>query len=195
MWNDKSLSNLLYFPNFWLCHWQITPLSFWKHPVVIVETFKVKSILQFQGIFLHNPFAQSWCLHLLGNFLVACICAWRHFLGVQLYSKYNIGCQNFERVQAIWSNLFLLIYCVVNLISESASQGEGCCIIVRDQYLSSGSTAALNCFLTQNHKRMFPEWQEVEVKRDIKVQGKVQMKMIISKQDKVKRLLLLQNNT
>ncbi len=39
---------------------------------------------------------------------------------------------------------------------------------------------------------MFPEWQEVEVERDIEVQGKVQMKMIIPKQDKVKRLLLLQ---
>ncbi len=26
-------------------------------------------------------------------------------------------------------------YCIVNLISESASQGEGCCIIVREQYL------------------------------------------------------------
>ncbi len=41
---------------------------------------------------------------------------------------------------------------------------------------------------------MFPEWQEVEVERDIEVQGKVQMKMIIPKQDKVKRLLLLQLN-
>ncbi len=30
------------FPKLLLCHWQITPLSFWKHPVVIVETFKVK---------------------------------------------------------------------------------------------------------------------------------------------------------
>jgi hypothetical protein len=39
---------------------------------------------------------------------------------------------------------------------------------------------------------VFPEWQEVEVERDIEVQGKVQMKMIIPKQDKVKRLLLLQ---
>ncbi len=42
---------------------------------------------------------------------------------------------------------------------------------------------------------MFPEWQEVEVERDIKVQGNVQMKIIIPKQDKVKRLLLLQHNT
>jgi hypothetical protein len=24
--------------------------------------------------------------------LVACICAWRYFLGVQLYSNYTIGC-------------------------------------------------------------------------------------------------------
>ncbi len=39
---------------------------------------------------------------------------------------------------------------------------------------------------------MFPEWQEVEVERDIKLQGKVLMKMFIPKQDKVKRLLLLQ---
>jgi hypothetical protein len=46
---------------------------------------------------------------------------------------------------------------------------------------------ALNCFL---HKRVFPEW--VEVERDIKLQRKVQMNMIIHKQDKVKRLLLLQ---
>jgi hypothetical protein len=42
---------------------------------------------------------------------------------------------------------------------------------------------------------VFPEGQEVEVERDIKVQRKVQMKMIISKQDKVKRLLLLQLNS
>jgi hypothetical protein len=37
---------------------------------------------------------------------------------------------------------------------------------------------------------VFPEW--VEVKRDIKLQGRVLMKMIIPDQDKVKRLLLLQ---
>ncbi len=30
------------FPKISPWHWQITPLSFWKHPVVIVETFKVK---------------------------------------------------------------------------------------------------------------------------------------------------------
>ena len=45
------------------------------------------------------------------------------------------------------------------------------------------------------HKRLFLEWQEVEVEEDIKLQGKVLMKMIIPKQDKVKRLLLLQLNT
>jgi hypothetical protein len=37
---------------------------------------------------------------------------------------------------------------------------------------------------------VFPEW--VEVERDIKLQGRVLVKMIISNQDKVKRLLLLQ---
>ncbi len=34
----------------------------------------------------------------LGNFLVACICTWHHFLEVWLYSNYTIGHQNFERV-------------------------------------------------------------------------------------------------
>ncbi len=41
---------------------------------------------------------------------------------------------------------------------------------------------------------MFPEWQEVEVKRDIELQGKVLVKMFIPKHDKVKRLLLLKIN-
>ncbi len=50
--------------------------------------------------------------------------------------------------QAVWSNLFLS--CIVNLFSKSVCQGEGCCIIVRDQYLSWNSTVALNCFLPQN---------------------------------------------
>ncbi len=52
--------------------------------------------------------------------------------------------------QAIWLNLFLLLLsCIVNPVSKSASKGEGCCIIVRDQYSSWGSFAALNCFFTQ----------------------------------------------
>ncbi len=41
-------------------------------------------------------------------------------------------------------------------------------------------------------KECFQNEKEVEVERDINVQGRVQMKMIIPKQDKVKRLLLLQ---
>jgi hypothetical protein len=41
---------------------------------------------------------------------------------------------------------------------------------------------------------VFPDRQEVEVEIDIEVQGKVLMKMSIRKQDKVKRLLLLQLN-
>jgi hypothetical protein len=41
---------------------------------------------------------------------------------------------------------------------------------------------------------VFQEWQEVEIERKGAVQVKVQMKMIISKPDKVKRLLLLQHN-
>jgi hypothetical protein len=50
----------------------------------------------------HYP-AQPFCPVLvlafaLGNFLVACICAWNHFLGIRLYSNYTIGHQNSESV-------------------------------------------------------------------------------------------------
>ncbi len=142
------------FSKLFLCDWQITPLSFENTLLWWLRHSRSNSISWFQGIFLHNPFARSWCLHLLGNFLVACICAWHHFLGVRLYSNYNNGLKILKEYcawfcQAVWLNLFLLLYCNVNLISESASQGEGCCIMVRDQYLSWGSTAALNYFLTQ----------------------------------------------
>ncbi len=154
MWNDKSLINLLYFSNYSMALAEHTNFIL-RHPLVIVETFKSKSLV----VSRHYP-AQPFCLVLvlafgLGNFLVACICAWHHFLGVRLYSNYTIGRCNWKEYcawfcQAIWLNLFLLLLsCIVNLISESASQGESCCIIVRDQDLSWGSTAALNCFLPQ----------------------------------------------
>ncbi len=101
----------------------------WKHPVVIVETFKVKVYLTV-FIFLHNPFTWSWCLHLLGTFLVACIwlgtISWEfNFTPIpQLFVKIlKEYCAWF--FQSFWLHLFLLLYCVVNLISESASQGEG----------------------------------------------------------------------
>ncbi len=130
------------FPKLLLWHWQITPLSFWKHPVVIVETFKVKVYLTVSRHFLAQPFcpvlvlAFAWqlfsSLHLrLVPFLVLLDCTPIPILVIEILKEY---CALF--CQAIWSNLFLLLYCIVNLISESASQGGGCCIIVRDQYLS-----------------------------------------------------------
>ncbi len=64
-----------------------------------------------QNKFLSNRNRQP--SYLLSNFLVACICAWRHFLGVHLYSNYNIGPQNFERVLC----LILLSHLVESLSS------------------------------------------------------------------------------
>ncbi len=83
------------FPKRLLCHWQTTPLSFENTLLWWLRHSRSKSISRFQGIFLHNPFTLSWCLHSLGNFLVPCICTWHHFLG---FWNYNIGRQNFERV-------------------------------------------------------------------------------------------------
>ncbi len=53
-WQISQKTSL--FPKFLLCHWQITPLSFWKHPVVIVETFKVKVYLTISRHFPAQPF-------------------------------------------------------------------------------------------------------------------------------------------
>ncbi len=96
-WQISQQTSL--FPKVLLCHWQITPLSFWKHPVVIVETFKVKVYHKVSRHFPAQPFCPilvlAFAWQLFSSF---CICTWRHFLGVQLYSSSTIGCQNFERV-------------------------------------------------------------------------------------------------
>ncbi len=128
---------------------------------------------------LKTPFCDSWdikvkvpcsfkalsCTTLLPG-LGACIYAWQFFrcshlhLAPFLESWIVIQLHNWLSkiwkessawfYQAIWLNLFLLLLsCIVNLSSESASQGEGCCIKVRDQCSSWGSTVALNCFLPQ----------------------------------------------
>jgi hypothetical protein len=49
-------------------------------------------------------------------------------------------------------------------------------------------------WIASYHNRVFTDWQGVEVERDNAVQVKVCMKMIIPKQDKVKRLLVLQQD-
>ncbi len=121
---------------------------------MIVDTFKVKVYLAVLRHFPAQPFAWSWCLHLLGNFLVACICTWRHFLGVRLYSNSNTGCQNFERVlclilpsHLVESVSFAILRCQ-SYLQECVSRGglfhysEGSVVVL-------GSTAALNCLLTQ----------------------------------------------
>ncbi len=98
MWNDKYLIKLLYFPNFFMALTEDTKFI-WKHSDVIVETFKVKVYLVVLRHYPAQPFRPVLVLAFaLGNFLVACICAWHHFLEVWLYSNYTIGHPNFERV-------------------------------------------------------------------------------------------------
>jgi hypothetical protein len=71
-WQISQQTSL--FPKLLLCHWQITPLSFQKHPVVIVETFKVKVYL---AVLRHFP-AQPFCLVLMLAF------AWQLFSSLHL---------------------------------------------------------------------------------------------------------------
>ncbi len=71
-WQISQQTSL--FPKLLLYHWQITPLSFWKHPVVIVETFKVKVYL---AVSRHLP-AQTFCPVLVLAF------AWQLFSSLHL---------------------------------------------------------------------------------------------------------------
>jgi hypothetical protein len=157
MWNDKSLSNLLYFPNFCsaidrlhLCHL--------KTPCCDSETFKVKVYLTVSRHFS----AQSFSPVLVLAF------AWQLFSSLHLCLAPCLGClivlqfHNWltkfwtrtvlDFCQAVWLNMFLLLYCIINHNSESASQGEGCCIVVRDQYCGTELFPyTKECF--QNDKR------------------------------------------
>jgi hypothetical protein len=104
--------NLLCFPNFFMALTEHTNFI-WKCPFVIVETFKSDSL----AVSRHYP-VQTFCLVLvlafvLGNIFVACICAWRHFLGVRLYSDYTIGHWNLERVLCL-----ILPSCFVKSVSS-----------------------------------------------------------------------------
>ncbi len=149
---------------------QTFALSLTDNTFVILKT-PCSDSWDIQDIFLHNPFARSWCLHLLGNFLVACICAWRHFLGVWLYSNYNIGHQNFERVLYLilptvyWICFFC--YIALSILSPRV------CLKERVVALWWGNSicpeVVLWHWIVSLHKRVFPEWQEIEVKRDIKL--------------------------
>ena len=71
-WQISQKTSL--FPKLLLCYWQITPLSFWKHPVVIAETFKVKVYLEVSRRFPAQPF----CLVLVLAF------AWQLFSSLHL---------------------------------------------------------------------------------------------------------------
>ncbi len=127
------------FPKLLLWHWQITPLSFWKNTVVIVGKFKVKVYLAVSRHFPAQPFCPVLVLTFAWQLFSSLHLCLAPFLGSSIVLQFQYWSSNVWKeycawfCQAVWLNLFLLLYCIVNLISESASQGEGCCIIVRGQ--------------------------------------------------------------
>ncbi len=94
------------FPKLLLCHWQMTPLSFWKHPVVIVETFKVKVYL---AVSRHFP-AQPFCLVLVLAF------AW------QLFSSLHLRLAPFLRSSIVLQLQYWLSKCWKSAVLDSANR-------------------------------------------------------------------------
>ncbi len=78
-WQISQQTSL--FPKLLLWHWQITPLAFWKHPVVIVETFKVKVYLVVSRHFPAQPFFPVLVLAF----------AWQHFSSLHLHLAPFLG--------------------------------------------------------------------------------------------------------
>ncbi len=92
-WQNSQQPSL--FPKLLLWHWQITRLSFWKHPVVIVETFKVKVYL---AVSRHFP-AQPFCPVLVLAF------AWSLFSSLHLHLAPFLGSLIVLQFQ-YWSSKF-----------------------------------------------------------------------------------------
>ncbi len=92
-WQISQQTSL--FPKLLLCHWHITPLSFWKHPVVIVKTFRVKVYL---AVSRHFP-AQPFCPVLMLAF------AWQLFSSLHLRLAPFLGSSIVLQFQ-YWSSKF-----------------------------------------------------------------------------------------
>ncbi len=185
MWNDKSLINLLYFPNIFMALTEHTNFI-WKHSDVIVETFKSKSILWFKALSCTT----------LSPGLGACICAWQlfsslhlclaPFLGSMIVLQLHNWSSKFGKSTVLVSAkqfgriCFFCFYLALSIFSPRVRLKER--VVTLYWGISICPEVVRRHLIVSYHKRVFPEWKEVQVvERDIEVQGKVQMKMIIPK--------------
>ncbi len=115
-WQISQQPSLL--PKLLLCHWQITPLSFWKYPVVIVKTFKVKVYLE---VLRHFP-AQPFCPVLVLTF------AWQLFSSLHLHLVPFLGSSIVLQLQ-YWLSKFWksTVLDSANHLVESVSSAILCC--------------------------------------------------------------------
>ncbi len=106
------------FPKLLLCHWQIIPLSFWKHPVVIVKTFKVKVYLMVLRHFLAQPFCP----------VLALAFAWQFFSSLHLRLAPFLGSSIVIQLQ-YWLSRFWKVLCLIlpSRLVESVSSAILCC--------------------------------------------------------------------
>ncbi len=118
-WQISQQTSL--FPKLLLRHWQITPLSFWKHPVVIVETFKVKVYL---AVSRHFP-ARPFCSVLVLAF------AWKLFSSLHLHLEPFLGSSIVLQLQywalKIWkSNVLDSANHLVESVSSAILRCQSC---------------------------------------------------------------------
>ncbi len=95
----NNLIYLLYLPNFYMALTEHTNFI-WKQPSVSWD-IQVKVPCSFKALSCTTLLPGLGAHICAWQLLAACICAWRHFLGVRLYSNYTIGHRHLERVMCL----------------------------------------------------------------------------------------------
>ncbi len=125
-----------------LCHWQIIPLSFWKHPVVIVETFKVKVYLVVSRHFPAQPFCPVLVLAFAWQLFGSLHLRLAPFLGSSIVLQLQYWSSKFQKSTVLdsaklFGQICSFCYIALSYLQECVSRGgllhysEGSVVVLR----------------------------------------------------------------
>ncbi len=118
------------FPKLLLGYWQITPLSFWKHPVVIVKTFKVKVYLAVSRHFPAQPFRPVLVLAFAWKLFNSLHLRLVPFLGSSIVLQFHNWLSKFwkstvlDSANRLVKSVSSAILCCQSYLQECVSRGE-----------------------------------------------------------------------
>ncbi len=163
------------FPKLSFWHWQITPLSFWKHPFVKVETFKVKVYLAVPRHFSAQPFCPVLMLAFAWQIFSSLHLRLAPFLGSLIVLQLQYWLSKFWKSTVLdsakpFGQIWFFCYIALSISSPRVHLKKRVVALLWGSSICS--EVVLWHWIVSLHKRVFPEWQELEVERDIELQGK-----------------------